>query len=453
MSQILSVSTALDILSNLTTQLCKGNFLKTPHSFCERRGRHTIDIEESLYMVDVMEMASKHISSDAFLIQALKITEAAILVYDVSSPDTFQLAQGVFDFIRENKGDREYGVLLVGNKSDVDDNERQVSWAEGRKAALGFGSLMIGKPFVSFNTTRYSKSWRGRRTKRSITVTDGFTVNTGMENMESSNEDTTKVLLEERKESYLNIFTRKKINSGYSAIDNLSLGKEKEGHTDSLSLRNLSDMPAILQAEKNEPVLKLENLESFENESETTNIAVKLERKDTKPMAREGALMQIIEKARASPKANEETMGNIASIPTHADLPAPLIRGKPSESISEPNTINLSRSAYTTSNAPPRASTIPSPRPATVSFIECSAKTGDNVTAVFEYICREVMRLREINQERKYEAERLVCEKKTEGGGGATGLTATQTKNGNSHGSIWKAITIPWFKRESHLGS
>lgn len=68
--------------------------------------------------------------------QALGITEAAVLVYDVRDPASLRLVEGIAEFMRDSVGtSREYGLMLVGNKSDVDDEEREVSWAQGSKAA------------------------------------------------------------------------------------------------------------------------------------------------------------------------------------------------------------------------------------------------------------------------------------------------------------------------------
>ncbi|RYP55228.1 hypothetical protein DL769_010214 [Monosporascus sp. CRB-8-3] len=44
----------------------------------------------------------------------------------------------VTDVIRDSLGAREYGFVLVGNKSDCRDDERQVSWAEGHRLAASF---------------------------------------------------------------------------------------------------------------------------------------------------------------------------------------------------------------------------------------------------------------------------------------------------------------------------
>lgn len=88
-------------------------------------------------MIDALEMPSKHLSSNPMLEQALNITEAAVLVYDVADQQSLTLAKGLAEFVRDSVGNREYALVLVGNKSDVDDEDRAVSWALASKTAAG----------------------------------------------------------------------------------------------------------------------------------------------------------------------------------------------------------------------------------------------------------------------------------------------------------------------------
>ncbi len=100
-------------------------------------------------MVDALEMPSQHLSSNPMLEQALNITEAAVLVYDVKDAGSLTLAKGLAEFIRDSIGGRrEYGLMLVGNKSDADDEERAVPWAEGSKTAGSFRIPSSGTQFM-----------------------------------------------------------------------------------------------------------------------------------------------------------------------------------------------------------------------------------------------------------------------------------------------------------------
>ena len=86
-------------------------------------------------MIDALEMPSKHLSSNPMLEQALNITEGAVLVYDVADAGSLTLAKGLAEFVRDTVGSREYVLMLVGNKSDVDDEDRAVSWSQASKTA------------------------------------------------------------------------------------------------------------------------------------------------------------------------------------------------------------------------------------------------------------------------------------------------------------------------------
>jgi GTPase SAR1 family protein len=111
-----------------------------PDPFYERGCRHNIDLDGRPYLIDALEMPSKQLSSNPMLEQALAITEAAVLVYDVRSQESLTLTKGLADFVRDYVAGsgRDYGLMLVGNKSDVPGEERQVSWVDGSKVAAGF---------------------------------------------------------------------------------------------------------------------------------------------------------------------------------------------------------------------------------------------------------------------------------------------------------------------------
>ncbi|KAK3325445.1 P-loop containing nucleoside triphosphate hydrolase protein [Apodospora peruviana] len=174
--------------TSILTRFAQGTFPgegEPPDPFYERGCRHRIELDASLsvpgpiaiqtpaqiaaavgasqqkkndiYVVDALEMPSRHLPSNPMLEQALNITEAGVLVYDVRDPKSLQLCLGIAEFVREylnafnynnNNNDdnskklkRRFPLILVGNKSDVDDEQdRAVSWAEGAKAASVMGS-------------------------------------------------------------------------------------------------------------------------------------------------------------------------------------------------------------------------------------------------------------------------------------------------------------------------
>ncbi|KXX81789.1 Ras-related and estrogen-regulated growth inhibitor-like protein [Madurella mycetomatis] len=191
----------------ILTRFGQGTFRgegEPPDPFYERGCRHPITLDSSgittpippptnpkearsqqhsqTYMVDALEMPSKQLLSNPMLEQALNITEAAVLVYDVRDEASLRLARGLADFMREHfscspstpNGNtsggtpkpsnnlRPYALILVGNKADPetqagadsDEREREVTWAEGSKAAAAMlmpmpgGGSASGVPFL-----------------------------------------------------------------------------------------------------------------------------------------------------------------------------------------------------------------------------------------------------------------------------------------------------------------
>ncbi|KAI1631849.1 P-loop containing nucleoside triphosphate hydrolase protein [Biscogniauxia mediterranea] len=143
--------------TSLLTRFRHGTFPRRPEH--EHGCRHRILVESRPYVLDFLEFPSELLppnpgpdpQSAASLAQAVRITDAAILVYDVRRRDSFALLQGLHDVICRELGiassspgfhrrKRDYALALVGTKrdSDSDDEHDSVSWAEGYKLAQGF---------------------------------------------------------------------------------------------------------------------------------------------------------------------------------------------------------------------------------------------------------------------------------------------------------------------------
>lgn len=96
-------------------------------------------VEDQVYILDALELPPEHLSNEDRFQQAVQITEATILMYDVRSRASFDLVQTVYHLINDMVEEtRAYGFILVGNNSDCDDEEREVSWIEGNKLAGSF---------------------------------------------------------------------------------------------------------------------------------------------------------------------------------------------------------------------------------------------------------------------------------------------------------------------------
>ncbi|KAI0881736.1 P-loop containing nucleoside triphosphate hydrolase protein [Annulohypoxylon maeteangense] len=105
----------------------------------ERGYRHSMKLEDQTYIFNVLELPSQDLSNEERLKEAVQITEAAVIVYDVRSRASFGLASEIHNRINAMVDEeRMYGLVLLGNISDHEDKEREVSWAEGNKLAQSF---------------------------------------------------------------------------------------------------------------------------------------------------------------------------------------------------------------------------------------------------------------------------------------------------------------------------
>ncbi|KAI1091909.1 P-loop containing nucleoside triphosphate hydrolase protein [Rostrohypoxylon terebratum] len=105
----------------------------------ERGYRHSMKAEEQTYIFNALELPSQYLSDEERLRQATRITEAAVIVYDVRSRASFCLASEIhnrLDAILDEE--RIYGLVLLGSNCDCDDEEREVSWVEGERLAKSF---------------------------------------------------------------------------------------------------------------------------------------------------------------------------------------------------------------------------------------------------------------------------------------------------------------------------
>lgn len=103
------------------------------------------------YAARTVEFRSRHLLSDPHLLRALDCTDAAVVVYDVTSRASLRIAQSIVELVRDSVGlgfhpaDSGYGVVLVGNKADCAATARQVPWAEGAAIAHGRFQHLLNK--------------------------------------------------------------------------------------------------------------------------------------------------------------------------------------------------------------------------------------------------------------------------------------------------------------------
>ncbi|KUI61346.1 GTP-binding protein Rhes [Cytospora mali] len=167
--------------TSILSQFCAGVFPdpSTPSSSSYTHGcRRNVTIESNdgthiepdLYTIDALELPPEHLNSPEHLAQALAITEAAVLVYDITDTSSLtylkSLGTTIHDALHQPKAttplkkrnggfsltssptrkasaenkvaSRPYHFLLLGAKRDVSNPIREVSWLEGQIAAEEF---------------------------------------------------------------------------------------------------------------------------------------------------------------------------------------------------------------------------------------------------------------------------------------------------------------------------
>ncbi|KAI0164498.1 P-loop containing nucleoside triphosphate hydrolase protein [Hypoxylon sp. FL1284] len=145
--------------TSILERFCHGTFTVEDRPFDDddddkdsgRGYRHKMRVGEQTYIVDALELPSEHLSGGERLEQAVRITEAAILVYDVRSRASFDIAGTLLRrLVRDAAGGNNdendeyparpyYGLVLAGSNADCPPGARQVSRAEGGRLAAEHG--------------------------------------------------------------------------------------------------------------------------------------------------------------------------------------------------------------------------------------------------------------------------------------------------------------------------
>ncbi|KAI1179148.1 P-loop containing nucleoside triphosphate hydrolase protein [Nemania sp. FL0916] len=130
----------------ILTRFSEGRFIgenQLPSPAREQGCRRMIEIKGQYYIVDALELGPDELTEGRHLQNAVTVTDAAVLVYDVRSRDSFAQIQELHRQIRETlvlEKRQHYGIVLVGNKADSDEEDlRVVTEAEGYELACRLG--------------------------------------------------------------------------------------------------------------------------------------------------------------------------------------------------------------------------------------------------------------------------------------------------------------------------
>lgn len=142
--------------SALTIQLTQNNFVDEYDPTIEDSYRKQCVIDSEVVILDILDTAGQEEYS-AMREQYMRTGEGFLLVYSVNSKNSFEELMVYYQQILRVKDSDYVPVFLVGNKADLSDDEREVSFEDGAKMAK-----QIHAPFLETSA------------KENINVEDAF---------------------------------------------------------------------------------------------------------------------------------------------------------------------------------------------------------------------------------------------------------------------------------------
>ncbi|MCJ1413601.1 Ras GTPase [Ptychographa xylographoides] len=127
--------------SCLTIQLIQAHFVDEYDPTIEDSYRKQCVIDDEVALLDVLDTAGQEEYS-AMREQYMRTGEGFLLVYSITSRQSFEEIQVFQQQILRVKDKDYFPIIIVGNKCDLD-GEREVSTAEGLDMARGFGCKFI----------------------------------------------------------------------------------------------------------------------------------------------------------------------------------------------------------------------------------------------------------------------------------------------------------------------
>jgi len=121
--------------SSLTASVCGGNFSETYDPTIEDLYTMTFNIDGVDKCVDILDTAGQD-EFVSLLDQWMRDGEGFLLVYSIVDAESFTHVQNLVDKIARAKGPQaKTPIVIVGNKCDLPNSERQVTEDEGRAFA------------------------------------------------------------------------------------------------------------------------------------------------------------------------------------------------------------------------------------------------------------------------------------------------------------------------------
>uniref|UniRef100_A0A8H7NGI1 GTP-binding protein rhb1 n=1 Tax=Bionectria ochroleuca TaxID=29856 RepID=A0A8H7NGI1_BIOOC len=128
--------------SSLAVQFVDGHFVDSYYPTIENTFSKSIRYKGQEYLTEIVDTAGQ----DEYSILNSKHfigIHGYMLVYSVQSSSSLEMVQVIHDKILNNLGTQTVPVVIVGNKSDLRPEQRQVTEEEGRKVGEKLGCAWI----------------------------------------------------------------------------------------------------------------------------------------------------------------------------------------------------------------------------------------------------------------------------------------------------------------------
>lgn len=123
--------------SSMTVRFVEDHFVESYYPTIENQFSKTIEFKNQEYAIEILDTAGQ----DEFSMMSEKHligVHGYLLVYSVSSRQSFEMVEVIRDKILNAIGNDNIPLVLVGNKSDLE-YQRQVEHSDGLKLAERFG--------------------------------------------------------------------------------------------------------------------------------------------------------------------------------------------------------------------------------------------------------------------------------------------------------------------------
>ena len=120
--------------SAIITRLCYDRFVEYYESTMENTFRKTVNFGDNEFILNISDTSGDE-AFERYLDSLIHSSHGIIIVYSITNRKSFDKVVSINENVRNIHLDNNYPMLLVGNKSDLE-NERQISIEEGEELAL-----------------------------------------------------------------------------------------------------------------------------------------------------------------------------------------------------------------------------------------------------------------------------------------------------------------------------